>query len=205
MEATDPLQRIVVKLNRLGKIDASTIAPLMGEWQAILVEDNRKGVLEGTDRDGNPLPATTYRTSSGTTTAARPSASSVFGTRDRSAWKAANKAVRDSRGKGVFQAHGNLSTAAYKELTGPPLAPRGEGSRVITHYKTATVYEGGYWQAVGFWDRVLSRAGVAFLPFHFRGEGRNPRRNLVGVRPWGLTEARKAAMAWARALLASES
>jgi hypothetical protein len=46
-------------------------APLMQEWEQILVEDNRKGVLEGTDGFDQPAPELVYRFGAGQATAAR--------------------------------------------------------------------------------------------------------------------------------------
>jgi hypothetical protein len=72
---------------------------------------------------------------------------------------------------------------------GPPLAPKRTDSRVIKDLVTGFFQDGGDWVVFGAWENVLSKSGVPFLPFHFRGEGRLPVRDLAGLRPEGFTEA----------------
>jgi hypothetical protein len=54
---------------------------------------------------------------------------------------------------------------------------------------------------VGAWEDVLSKQGVPFLPFHFRGEGRLPVRDIAGLRPAGYAEAVEVVDLWASSLL----
>jgi hypothetical protein len=97
----------------------------------------------------------------------------------------------------------NLSSAEYRRLKGPPLAPRGLGSRVVTNYVTRSGSDGSTWFAEGGWADVVSAKGVPFLKFHFNSHPplRLPRRDLRGVRAWGRAEALKALGAEVRRLL----
>jgi hypothetical protein len=189
------LDRLKLRLDRLGPdVDAGAI---MVSWMRIIVEDNRRGVLAGLDKDGRAMEPVTYRPvgkAKGTTPAQR---------------NVANARLRKSSfaGFGPHAAglHNNLTSGEYRRLAGPPLAPRGASSRVITNLLTG--YQrtaAATWEAYGYWNEVVSRAGVPFLMAHFTGAetGRGhrlklKRRDLRGVRPEGVAVARTAAVNWA--------
>ena len=42
----------------------------------------------------------------------------------------------------------------------------------MDNFRTMHGPDGDQWVAIGMWEDVLSKRGVPFLPFHFRGEGR---------------------------------
>lgn len=173
------------KLARLRDPDASS---LMVTWEKIIVEDNRKGVLAGTDKDDRPMPPLKYRGGAGASTKGRKG-----GARGTVAVGAHNP------GSG-----GNLSTAEYRKLTGPRLAPRREQSRVITNLFTAHGRDpanANRWFAIGAWQGIVTRKGEELLPLHFRGMGRNPRYDLAGVRAWGQRQAREALRQWVDRML----
>src|SRR6202034_3051404 len=66
--------------------------------------------------------------------------------------------------------HNNLTAAEYKLLGGPPLAPRGAFSRVITNFMTDWAkLRDGLWQVTFWWEDVVSTKGVPFLRYHFEG------------------------------------
>jgi hypothetical protein len=166
------------KLRRLRDPDASD---LMEDWERVIVEDHRRGVLAGLDKDDQPMPPLKYRGGRGAPTKGRKK--SQFGT------------VKHPNNPG---SGGNLSTSQYRKLTGPRLAPRGEESRVITNLHTGHGRDAktNAWFAVGAWDRVVSKKGVPFLMFHFNGEGRLPRYDLRGVRPEGFRQAVQLLRQW---------
>lgn len=175
------------KLERLKNPDAS---PLMETWERIIVEDNRKGVLAGTDKDDKPMPPLQYRNGAGASTKGRKGA-------------AKGTVAVGAHNPGV---NGNLTTAEYKKLTGPRLAPRGVNSRVITNLHTGSGRDPGNanrWFALGAWADVVSKKGVAFLPAHFAGDRRLrlPKYDLTGVRAWGQKQAREALRQWVEGLL----
>lgn len=192
------LDRLRARLAKLGTADAG---PLMISLMKVIVEDNRQGVLAGLDKDGAPIKPVTYRPKGGVRKLTR------------SQKNDANARVRRGTyaGHGAFAAglHNNLTPAEYRRLAGPPLAPRGAFSRVITNLKVGYQRPArGVWEAYGYWDEVVSTKGVPFLHAHFVGatvgEGHRvhlPRRDLRGVRPEGMALARKAATNWMRGLL----
>lgn len=172
-----PSQLITTGLDRLdAKLRGLLLAdwqPLLIEWRAILEEDNERGALAGLDGWGKPLAPVTYRPRVGT--------------------DPISMAPLD---------YNNLRRSAYLSLSGPPLAPRGAGSRIVTNFRTAHGGDGpGRWYAQGAWEDVLSVKGTPFLPFHFRGEGRLPRRDLAHVRPSALAKARQALRDFVKRLL----
>jgi hypothetical protein len=173
---TEPLDRLIGQINSLEDVD---FEPLMLDFRAILERDNQEGVLAGLDGFGMPLVPVTYR----------PNPNKV---------KPANH---------TFLTNNNLPSSWYRELSGPPLAPRGLDSRIYTSFRTGHGRDGGAWFAVGAWEDVstvagvqsagtaepmVSLDGVPFLPFHFRGEGNLPVRNLAHVRPSAMARAKEA-------------
>lgn len=91
---------------------------LMKHWELLMEEGNRKGVLAGTDKDGNPMLPVTYR---------------PFKPREMSLGERLGQHINLKRGRyagiGRYSQYGilpnnNLSSSAYRQLTGPPLAPR---------------------------------------------------------------------------------
>lgn len=207
--------------------------PLLTAWSTVLVEDNRRGVMMGIDGDGKRIVPTKYRHSITQTSAGSPgdkffnargqafdfnpttanTASSFFGASyaNLSGMSLSSPIGGYKPGTGA-----NLKTSEYKRMTGPPLAPRGPASRVISNYVIETVDIPNTIGVEGGWNDVVSKRGVPFLPFHFSGAtssraffaasigGDNhhlPRRNLVGLRQWGKTQARKELNAWAEWLL----
>jgi hypothetical protein len=173
------LKSLVIKLGNLAHLD---MAPLRVEVEAIIVEGNRRGILSGLDSAGVPLAKTTYRNSRARFTPGR---------------KGARKGTRKGRFQGLGAlANGNLTSAEYRRLDGPPLAPRREQSRVITNFVTRSSQDAdGALRFQAGWADVVSVKGIPFLPFHFAGstgKRRLPRRNLVGIRPVDQIEIRKA-------------
>lgn len=158
---TTGLDRIDARLRMLINPD---FTPLMLEWEEILTEDNRQGLLAGLDGYGRPL--------------------------------APLAAVTMKRRKSV------TGTA---DPNAPPLIPAWEHSRAIANFVTAHGNESTQkWWALGAWENVLSKSGVQFLPFHFRGEGRLPVRDLAHVRPKAVKAARAALKTFALQLLRGE-
>lgn len=187
----DGLDNLIGRVRRLEHMDAT---PLMKTWMDLIVADNRKGVLAGTDKDGNPMAPVTYRPKGPT-----------VGIKAKSAARFRNNQPANRRGeflgfgRHASGLHNNLTTQEYEQLTGPPLAPRGAFSRVITNLIPGFEEPpagSSVWTAYGAWVEVVSTKGVPFLQFHFNGGGFLPRRDLRGVRPEGREKARKAAIAW---------
>ena len=193
----------VAKLRTLKDVDAT---PLMLSWMLIAEEDNRRGVLAGLDKDGVPMEPVTYRPKpepghrvtkppKGKANAQIREALKKFRNGDRASAK-----VGAFRGTGSHMAglNNNLTTAEYRLLAGPPLAPRDQFSRVITNYKADYAkLPSGNWATTFFWDDVVNAKGVAFLKYHFDGIGQK-KRDLRGVRPAGMAKALDALRNWAK-------
>lgn len=171
------LDRLSRRFRALADPDATD---LMVAFERIIDDDNRRGVLAGTDKDGQPMAPVTYRP----------------------AGPKKNRIRHAKRKRGEFQGlgAGSPTSAEYRRMTGPPLAPRGMGSRVITNlrFRFGKVTQ-NLWETVGYWDEVVDRRGRKFLHFLFDGQGRFgriPARDLRGVRPEGVQKAKDAARAW---------
>jgi hypothetical protein len=181
------LDRVIGGVRALVHLDAT---PLMVAWQKIIVDDNRQGVLAGLDKDGVPMAPVKYRPAS---KPARLTTGQKLGA------KGTARGKFGGFGPLASGLHGNLSSGEYRLLGGPPLAPRGRYSRVITNLLTdhAKLRE-GLWQVTYWWDEVVDVKGNPFLRYHFEGAGRLPRRDLRGLRPAGQAKAQQALMSWAR-------
>jgi len=205
------------------------VGSLLTAWAAVLVEDNRRGVMQGLDGDGKRMVPTKYRNSFVQTSAGQ-ATDTFFNARGQQiandlpiAYMGPKPGAFFSNTTGMGgklgykgKANDNLTTAQYQKLSGPPLAPRGVASRVISNYTVEYIASPNMVGVEGGWDDVVSKKGVPFLPFHFEGAtssraffatsigGDNhhlPRRNLVGLRQWGKTQARKELNAWIKWLL----
>ena len=177
---------------KFAKLANPNPVPLMITWTNILDEQNRRGVLAGTDGDGNPMAPVTYRPQ------LKPGQKPVKLTVEQRLGQRPNikRGVPRSIGSGQARAFNNLTSAEYRLLDGPPLGPRRQFSRVITNFRTdyAEVRK-GYWVCTFWWDEVLSVKGVPFLKYHFRGIGQKV-RDLRGVRPEAKVQARAALRNW---------
>jgi hypothetical protein len=197
------LDRLIARLRAIENMDPR---PLLNQWAAILVEDNRIGVLSGLNKDGEPVtPPLVYRNGRAT--------------RDRSgASGLAPRAVAGNIGRGRgsqyrphYQikaghyrihhqgrqtlANNNLSSSEYQKLTGPFAAPRRASSRVITNFVVQTPRQiGGRWRWVirAGWKDVVDASGRPFYPSLFAPPGRDMR----GIRPTALQKCRAAMMKW---------
>lgn len=180
------LDRITAGFSQLVNPNAED---LMMRWRLVIDDDNRKGILSGLDKDGVPMIPVTYRPKP---KAVKPTAAQRQGLKARAK-------VGHFQGLGAAS-YGNLTSAEYRLLGGPPLAPRGQFSRVITNMVTAYGREAGsgQWYAMGYWDQVFSKKRIEFLHWHFLGAGRLPRRDLTGLRPQGREKARTSLIAWAK-------
>lgn len=100
---------------------------------------------------------------------------------------------------GLVLANNNLSSSQYRLLTGPPLAPRDQFSRVITNFMSDfDKMPSGVWLATFWWEDVVSVKGIPFLRYHFHGDGHLPIRDLRGIRPQGREKLVESALNWAR-------
>jgi len=149
--------------------------PLMKSIERRMEEGNRKGVLAGLDKDGNPAPPLTYRPIG---TPVKLTVAQRLGQRPN---------LR--RGKYFGGKGASLMTTEYRRLDGPRLAPRYQFSRSITNFATGSYeLDDTSWGAVGGWIEVVSKTGYHFLPVHFKGlplgrNGPSKRYDLRGVRP----------------------
>lgn len=182
------LERLTERIRTIENLDPR---PLLDHFKILIEADNRKGVLAGLDKDGEPMAPVTYR---------------PVGKPSRLTARQKNYA-KGRRGKfagfgsKANQPNNNLTTAEYRKLAGPPLAPRGAFSRVITNLNLAMEHERddvGRWCVVVGWLDVVSVKGRKFLHAHFEGLNGLKQRDLRGVRPDGMAKARKAAIAWMR-------
>lgn len=188
MSATLDLTGLDKRLQQIRTLTNLNAVPLMITWGNIIAEDNRRGILLGLDKNGVPMRPVTYRP--------KPPGP-LKPTKAQRGGKRSNVKAGPLHG-GI---HNNLSSMEYRLLGGPPLAPRNQFSRVITNLVTTFTdpRQGApHWSAVGAWQDVVSTKNVHFLPFHFLGLGRLPRRDLRGVRPAGMQKARQALQNWAR-------
>lgn len=221
------LNLLTSRLATLAKLDAT---PLMRTWMTLIEQDNRLGILAGTDKDGVPMTPVTYRPKalkaprniayiqrgmSHHTKGIIRRVNSEYKTKIREERKQMFDRFRLNQGKskrkGMFAGlssfgpqltlpNNNLSTSEYRLLSGPPLAPRNQFSRVITNLKTTFTspsHGAARWAAIGAWDEVVDVKGRPFLFDHFNGIG-VPRRDLRGVRPGGIVKAVDALRNWAR-------
>jgi hypothetical protein len=195
---TSALDRLQVRLRKIADPDAT---PLMATWMRIIDDDNRRGVLAGLNKDGNPMIPVTYRPLKA-------------GAQPLTVEQRLGQAPRTKRGRyaafgsAATAPNNNLTSSQYRRLGGPPLAPRGQFSRVITNLLTDyddSQRARGQWEAWGYWDEVVSVKGVAFLKHHFDGDGHNPVRDLRGLRPAGFELARKAMRNWAEDMVRTYS
>ena len=187
--------------SRMRQIQDPDATPLMATWMDIIAEDNRKGVLAGLDKDGNPMRPVTYRPKTPKPIKIGSKAAADLRNREKARARYGKFAGLGAHAAG---ANNNLTRKQYEQLDGPPLAPRRQFSRVVTNLRTAYEKLSSHsWTAYGLWFEVVSVKGVPFLPAHFQGLGvgrgkrfKLPTRNLAGVRPEGRLKARRAAVAW---------
>lgn len=85
----------------------------------------------------------------------------------------------------------------YKGATGPPLAPFGSSSRVVSRFVTRRGRRGGDRFVEAGWSDVLSKQGRPFLQFHIRGSSPMPRRDIAGLSPQTWARIRDAFRRWA--------
>jgi hypothetical protein len=88
----------------------------------------------------------------------------------------------------------------YAGATGPPLAPFGNLSRVISHFRAQVFKRGGKYKIVAGWENVVSSKGVPFLPFHDQGailsRGKSAKSKPGRGRPGFFERAFARAKAW---------
>jgi hypothetical protein len=195
LENVGALDRLKARFQRLVNPDAT---PLMLAFELIIEDDNRKGVLAGTDKDGGYMLAVTYRPKVPKGLfILNPNAKDLGHLRNFAKPRTMRDLVFGGFGPMAAGLNNNLNSDQYRRLDGPPLAPRKQYSRVITNLRTGHAREGiKRWRAFGYWDEVVDREGRPFLHYHFEGAGRLPMRDLRGVRPEGMEKARRAARAW---------
>jgi hypothetical protein len=185
------IKNIQRKLRKIGDFDPTN---LLLTFEQVIEEDNRRGVLAGLDKDGQPLLPVTYR----------PRGQAVNIRSREAESKRMRNAARGNARRGIFAGfgpwasglHNNLSHEEYLRLAGPPLVPRSAFSRVITNLVTSHIvnYATKIHKAVGGWKGVVSVTGFPFLKHLFA------KRDIRGVRPAGMRKARIAARNYLREL-----
>lgn len=211
---TKGLDSLIKRLGKLTDLRSLQVwEPLLNNLYGVIVEDNRKGVLSGLDKDGKPAPPLRYRNGFGRKTSAR--SGNRFGLQNEAAFSGRGVAPNSLRARTLGRAgfirvsktslpNNNLTTAEYKKLTGPRLAPRREQSRVIANLTMLRhSFTNGMWIVTAAWRDVLTAKGRPLLPFHFDSTRPGMKYDLRGVRPWGMSKAGTIARKYARDLLAA--
>jgi hypothetical protein len=177
------IDRILAKLNRIKDLDPT---PVLRDWGKVIIEDNRAGVLGGKQYNDSPMAPVKYRPAEAKPTAFRSHKAGKFGT-TTGRFKGFAPAGQESNAKvgRTVLPNNNLTTEQYKKLSGPPLAPRGDESRVIANLVLREPYKtGDRWVAEAYWADVVDAKGRPFLKRAFAA-----RRDLRGVREAGRKKA----------------
>jgi hypothetical protein len=180
---------------RLGSVSARIGNPgsVMVSWMKILAEGNRKGVLAGTGGDGRALVPVTYRP------VGRARATTAT---QRNLPAGRHRPVFAGFGPHAAGLNNNLTAAEYRQLGGPPLAPRKANSRVVTNYMVDyDRIRDDVWQATYWWRDVVNIKGIPFLRYHFDGTARLPKRDLRGIRPEDRALMARAQASWMKDVL----
>jgi hypothetical protein len=148
-------------LDQCRKFRTPDVRQLLNNWEKRLAETTHARIDQQLDGRGQRMPDVTYRPAKKKT-------------REWSRGDQGRHLSGFSRidgGRREESAGNNLTSAQYRKLTGPPLAPRGRGSRVHTNFRTQQGYDGtrGVFFAVGAWFDIISRKGVPFILAHFLG------------------------------------
>ena len=194
----DDVARFAARMKRLD-LTRGDVKPLLENWERQMEEGNRKGVLAGTDGAGNPMVPVTYR---------------PVGTARKKLTLGERLGQRPNKRRGEYGgigpatggllANNNLTSKAYRQLDGPPLAPRRQFSRVIANAITGNypdvTHPGVYYVQLA-WVEVVSPKGFHFLPVHFDGKplgkhGPRITRDLRGVRPADKEKMLKSLRSW---------
>jgi hypothetical protein len=170
---TSRLDHLIAYLRKLSTIDPR---PLLDDWAKIIVEDNRAGVLAGLNKDDQPVsPPLKYRggfsAHGGRRVGRLAGKSGARPTAVRT--KAKDGVYLARRGAAVGAINNNLTTAQYKQLTGPFAAPRGDRSRVVTHFRVQTPQQGGdasTWVVKAGWVDVVDANGQPFYDYLFAAQ-----------------------------------
>ena len=194
----DDVARFAGRLKRL-HLEYADIFPLLENWERQMEAGNRKGILAGTDGKGDPMPLVTYRPRG---LKRKLTLAERLGQRPN-----LRRGKYGGRGpaQGEVIANNNLTSAAYRTLDGPPLAPRRQYSRVITNAVTAHYGDPTnrtVWYVELGWGDVVSAGGFPFLAVHFDGKplgkkGPRKRRDLRGIRPETKALMLKSFRSWA--------
>jgi hypothetical protein len=80
--------------------------------------------------------------------------------------------------------------------SGPPLAPRGWGSRVVTNFVVTSYSTLGRRVFECGWTGMLTKKGRPWLPYHILGKGFNPVRNIAGASPTPWAKLKKLFEDW---------
>ncbi len=194
----DDVARFAARMKRLD-LTRGDVTPLLENWERQMEEGNRKGVLAGTDGAGHPMIAVTYRPAG--QVRKKLTLGERLGQRPNS-----RRGVYGGIGpaRGGLLANNNLTSRAYRQLDGPPLAPRRQFSRAIANAVTGNypdVTRRGVYYVELAWGEVASPKGFHFLPVHFEGKplgkhGPSIKRDLRGIRPGTRESMLKALRAW---------
>jgi len=178
--------RAKARVAGLGTLTEADLEPLFIGWERDLFEAHRKNVFSAIQPDGTPTPPVTYRTGISKPTKAR--RGGKYGAKLDDPGQ-----FGGFKGFGPFQSglHNNLSEAEYHGLTGPPLAPRGDDSRIITNFRTDfRAINAGQWEVVAWLEDIVDFRGSPFMTRdHFNG-GSGKVRDYRGLSAWGLDRIR---------------
>ena len=170
------LDNIIDQFQRFAK---PNVNPLLTKWERRLADTTHARIDAGLDGRGQPLPGVTYR----------PKGPPVTQWTKRDQARHLSGFSHVGGGRHEETAGNNLTSAQYRKLTGPPLAPRGRGSRVHTNLRTEQGYDGtrGVFYVSGRWFDIVSKKGVPFLLAHFTGASTGKFklkvRDLRGIAP----------------------
>jgi|688.fasta_scaffold38864_3 hypothetical protein len=205
--------QLEASLDRLARMDQYAM-DLSSRLQLVLLEDNRVGVLNGTDGYSSKLAPTKYRYSgsgvnplgkNGITQRKQAASGRSFFffseiPRDHHSYAAqvnlgaqtmpmmygGAMAVGSYKSNFYEPSPKNSDYDLYRGMDGPPTAPNWEQSRVIANYVSHDVgSRGPSVQVSSQWEGVTNERGEAFLTNLFYGQGRIPPRDLTGLRYWG--------------------
>jgi hypothetical protein len=68
-----------------------------------------------------------------------------------------------------------VRTGKYRGASGPPIAPFGAASRVVTHFRARVKGSRPPYTIAAGWEGVVSKKGVPFLPFLDQGVRGKPK------------------------------